>query len=74
MHIVTWDSANYASIMEAMKEPQGLAVLGVLFEVSHLVYNHASCIVMDYPIRRSSFSKFLVVFNLKQHLLIFIWD
>ncbi|XP_064600587.1 uncharacterized protein LOC135466815 [Liolophura sinensis] len=35
MHIVTWDSGNYASIMEAMKEPQGLAVLGVLFEISN---------------------------------------
>jgi hypothetical protein len=35
LHIVNYDSVNYASIGKAMTEPGGLAVLGVLFMVRH---------------------------------------
>ncbi|XP_022341512.2 uncharacterized protein LOC111135592 [Crassostrea virginica] len=33
LHVVNYDSVNYASISQAMIEPGGLAVLGVLFRV-----------------------------------------
>lgn len=33
LHVVNYDSVNYASISQAMTEPGGLAVLGVLFRV-----------------------------------------
>lgn len=34
LHIVHYDSDSYKSVSEAMKSPQGLAVLGILIEVS----------------------------------------
>nr|UDM84255.1 carbonic anhydrase 5-like protein [Tridacna squamosa] len=34
LHIVNWNSDEYKSIAEAVTEPEGLAVLGMLFEVS----------------------------------------
>ncbi|WAR21427.1 CAH14-like protein [Mya arenaria] len=34
MHIVNWNSDRFASIGEAATEPAGLAVLGILFEIS----------------------------------------
>jgi hypothetical protein len=34
MHIVNWNSDKYKSLKEALKHSDGLAVLGVLFEVS----------------------------------------
>ena len=34
MHIVNWNSDKYKSVTEALKHPDGLAVLGVLFEIS----------------------------------------
>lgn len=34
--MVNYDSVNYASISQAMTEPGGLAVLGVLFRVRHI--------------------------------------
>lgn len=34
MHIVNWNSDKFGSIAEAATEPEGLAVLGVLFEIS----------------------------------------
>ncbi|KAL4231439.1 Carbonic anhydrase [Mactra antiquata] len=34
MHIVSWNSGKYASIGEAVTEPSGLAVLGILFEIT----------------------------------------
>ncbi|XP_045188933.2 carbonic anhydrase 1-like [Mercenaria mercenaria] len=34
MHIVNWNSDKYKSISEAAVEPAGLAVLGILFEVT----------------------------------------
>ncbi|XP_045168715.2 carbonic anhydrase 1-like isoform X2 [Mercenaria mercenaria] len=35
MHIVTWNVDKYSSIAEAAMEQDGLAVLGILFSVSH---------------------------------------
>lgn len=35
MHIVNWNSDKYGSLGEAAVEPAGLAVLGIMFEVSH---------------------------------------
>jgi hypothetical protein len=34
MHIVNWNSDKYNSVTEAMVQPDGLAVLGILFEIS----------------------------------------
>ena len=34
MHIVNWNSDKYESLKEALKHPDGLAVLGVLFDIS----------------------------------------
>ncbi|XP_060554275.1 carbonic anhydrase 14-like [Ruditapes philippinarum] len=36
MHIVNWNSDKYSSIAEAAVEPAGLAVLGILFEVTNV--------------------------------------
>ena len=36
MHIVNWNSDKYNSIAEAAVEPAGLAVLGILFEVTNV--------------------------------------
>nr|QFP92280.1 carbonic anhydrase [Archivesica packardana] len=36
MHIVNWNSDKYNSIAEAAVEPAGLAVLGILFEISDI--------------------------------------
>jgi hypothetical protein len=35
MHIVSWNHEKYESIKDAAKAPDGLAVLGVLFKISH---------------------------------------
>jgi len=34
MHIVNWNSDRFTSISEAVVAPGGLAVLGMLFEIS----------------------------------------
>ena len=34
MHIVNWNSDKYRSLGEAAVEPEGLAVLGIMFEVT----------------------------------------
>ena len=34
MHVVNWNSEKYQSIAEALDHADGLAVLGVLFEIS----------------------------------------
>lgn len=34
LHIVNWNSDKYSSISEAVVQPDGLAVLGMLFEIS----------------------------------------
>jgi Eukaryotic-type carbonic anhydrase len=33
MHIVSYDEENYGSVREAMVQPKGLAVIGLLFQV-----------------------------------------
>ncbi|XP_060576553.1 carbonic anhydrase 1-like [Ruditapes philippinarum] len=35
MHIVSWNHEKYESIKDAAKAPDGLAVLGILFKISH---------------------------------------
>lgn len=34
LHVVHYDSQSYSSLSEAAQKPQGLAVLGILIEVS----------------------------------------
>lgn len=34
LHVVHYDSESYGSLSEAAQKPQGLAVLGILIEVS----------------------------------------
>lgn len=35
LHVVHYDSQSYGSLSEAAQKPQGLAVLGILIEVSN---------------------------------------
>lgn len=35
LHVVHYDSESYGSLSEAAQKPQGLAVLGILIEVSN---------------------------------------
>lgn len=35
MHIVSWNIDKYGSYEQAAKSPDGIAVLGILFSVSH---------------------------------------
>lgn len=42
LHVVNYDSVNYASISQAMTEPGGLAVLGVLFRVRYITLVYCS--------------------------------
>ena len=52
MHIVNWNSDKFGSIAEAATEPEGLAVLGVLFEVSKMLYKFINLAPNQYALFR----------------------
>ena len=47
MHIVSYNADRYESIAEAATEPEGLAVLGIMFEVNVMAvsYKPSFCFV-----------------------------
>ena len=40
MHIVSYNADRYESIAEAATEPEGLAVLGIMFEVNVMAVSY----------------------------------